>query len=102
MGYEIAPQPRLTSHKFMGSVEKIFKNLPKLLEWQSCYVNDLPLLMDICKQVQEISIQPRPWPSANRVGPSYRKQRGQIYTIDTELFILSCLYIGPATGLSYS
>jgi len=25
-----------------------------------------------------------------------------LYTIDTKLFILSCLYIGPPTGLSYS
>jgi len=62
VGYEIAPQSRLTSHKFMGSVEKIFKNLPKLLEWRSFLNNDLPLLVDICKEVQEISIQHRPWP----------------------------------------
>ncbi len=26
LGYEIAPQARLTSHKFVGSLEKIFKN----------------------------------------------------------------------------
>jgi len=41
----------------MGQVEKIFKNLPKPLEWRSFYDNDLPLLMDICKEVQDISIQ---------------------------------------------
>ena len=62
LGYEIAPQARLTSHKFMGSVEKIFKNLPKPLEWLLFLNNDLPLLVDICEEVQEISIQPRPWP----------------------------------------
>jgi hypothetical protein len=33
LGYEVGTQARLTSHKFMGSVEKIFKNLPKPLEW---------------------------------------------------------------------
>jgi len=55
LGYEIAPQARLTSHKFMGSVEKIFKNLPKPLEWRSFYSNDLPLLMDICQEIQEVS-----------------------------------------------
>jgi hypothetical protein len=62
LGYEIAPQARLTSHKFMGSVEKIFKNLPKPLELLSFLNNDLLLLVDICKEVQEISIQHRPWP----------------------------------------
>jgi hypothetical protein len=49
LGYEVATQARLTSHKFMGSVEKIFKNLPKPLEWRSFYNNDLPLLMDFCE-----------------------------------------------------
>ena len=62
LGYEIAPQARLTSHKFVGSVEKIFKNLPKPLEWRLFLNNDLPLLVDICKEVREISIQPHPWP----------------------------------------
>ena len=57
LGYEIAPQARLTSHKFMGSVEKIFKNLPKPLEWRSFYTHDLPLLMDFCQEVQEVSTQ---------------------------------------------
>ncbi len=32
---------RQTSHKFMGRVGKIFKNLPKLLKWRSFYENDL-------------------------------------------------------------
>ncbi len=57
LGYEIAPQARLTSHKFVGSVEQIFKNLPKPLEWRSFLNNDLPLLVDICKEVQDISMQ---------------------------------------------
>ena len=29
LGYKVATQARLTSHKFVGSVEQIFKNLPK-------------------------------------------------------------------------
>ena len=62
LGYEIAPQARLTSHKFMESVEKIFKNLPNPLEWLSFWDNDLPLLVDICKEVQEVSNRHRPWP----------------------------------------
>jgi hypothetical protein len=52
LGYGVATQARLTSHKFMGSVEKIFKNLPKSLEWRSFYTHDLTLLVDICKDVQ--------------------------------------------------
>ncbi len=47
----------MTSHKFMGRVEKIFKNLPKPVEWRSFYNNDLPILMDICQEVRKISIQ---------------------------------------------
>jgi len=57
LGYEVGTQARLTSHKFVGSVEQIFKNLPKSLEWRSFYTHDLPLLVDICKEVQDISIQ---------------------------------------------
>jgi len=60
--YEVATQARLTSHKFVGSIEKIFKNLPKPLQWRSFFNHDLPLLMDLCEEVQEISIQHRHWP----------------------------------------
>ena len=59
LGYEAATQDRLTSHKFVGSVEKIFKNLPKPLEWRSFYNHGLPLLIDFCEEVQEVSIQPQ-------------------------------------------
>jgi hypothetical protein len=44
-------------HKFMEQLEKIFKNLPKSLEWGSFYENDLPLVIDYCKDVQEASMQ---------------------------------------------
>ncbi len=47
------------SNKFVGQVEKIFNNLPKPLEWRSFYINDFPILMDIYKKVQKISIQPQ-------------------------------------------
>jgi len=57
LGYGVATQARLTSNKFIGSVEKIFKNLPKPLEWRSFFNHDLPLLMDFCEEVQEVSIQ---------------------------------------------
>ena len=45
------------SHKFMGRVEKIFKDLPKSLKWPSFYDNDLPILMDICEEVREEAIR---------------------------------------------
>ncbi len=53
LGYGVATQARLTSHKFMGSVGKILKNLPKPLERRSFYNNDLSILVDFCEEVQE-------------------------------------------------
>jgi len=63
-GSKASKKADLLFNKFIKQVEKNFKYLPKPLEWQSFYVNDLPLLMDICKEVQEVSIQHRPWPRA--------------------------------------
>ena len=57
LGYEVASEAKLTSNKFIGSVQEIFKNLPKPVKWLSFYLNDLPLLMDFCEEVQEVSIQ---------------------------------------------
>jgi ParB/RepB/Spo0J family partition protein len=56
-GYEISDQTKMTSHKFVGRVQQIFKNLPKPLEWRSFYTHDLPLLLSTCKEVQDASIQ---------------------------------------------
>jgi hypothetical protein len=39
-------QATMTSHKFMGRVEQMFRNLPNPLEWRSFYNNGLPLLID--------------------------------------------------------
>ena len=63
-GSKISKKAELLFNKFVKQVDKIFKNLPKSLEWQSFYIHDLPLLMDISKEVQEVSIQPRPSPRA--------------------------------------
>jgi len=59
---EISREAKLLFYKFVEQVEKIFKNLPKPLEWLSFYLHDLPLLIDFCEEVQEVSIQHRPWP----------------------------------------
>jgi hypothetical protein len=61
-GSKISKKAELLFNKFVKQVDKIFKNLPKSLEWQSFYIHDLPLLLDISKEVQEVSIQHRPWP----------------------------------------
>ena len=56
-GSSITDDVERLSGKFAGQVEKIFNNLPKSLEWRSFYTHDLPLLVDICKEVQDASIQ---------------------------------------------
>jgi hypothetical protein len=56
-GSSVSRQSKSLSRKFAGQVEKIFKNLPKPLEWRSFYRHDLPLLIDFCEEVQEVSIQ---------------------------------------------
>ena len=56
-GYEISDQVSVTSHKFMGRVEQMFKNLPKPTEWRPFYNNDLPLVIDFCGDVREVSVE---------------------------------------------
>jgi len=56
-GYNVSKELRQTSNKFVRRVEKIFENLPKRLEWLSFLNHDLPILMDICEEVQKVSIQ---------------------------------------------
>jgi len=56
-GFNAREQTRRTSNKFIGRIQKTFKNLPKPMEWLSFYLNDLPLLIDFCEEVQDISIE---------------------------------------------
>jgi hypothetical protein len=56
-GSKVSKEAASLLRKFAQQVEKIFKNLPKPLEWRSFYRHDLPILMDISKEVQKISIQ---------------------------------------------
>jgi len=60
--YNVSDEIRHTSNKFVGRVENIFANLPKPLEWRLFFNHDLPLLIDFCEEVQEVSIQHRPSP----------------------------------------
>ncbi len=52
--YEVAEAARMTSHKIVGSVEELFRNMPKSLEWQSFRRHDLNLIVDSCMEVQNI------------------------------------------------
>ena len=56
-GYNPSRELIHTAHKFMRPVDHIFNNLPKPLEWLSFLNNDLPLLIDFCEEVQEVSTQ---------------------------------------------
>ena len=56
-GSKVSKKAELLFNKFVKQVDKTFKNLPKSLEWLLFLNNDLPLLVDICKEVHEISIQ---------------------------------------------
>jgi len=46
-----------TSNKFVRRIEKIFKSLPNPLDWQSFFKHDLPLLMDFCQEIRDLSDQ---------------------------------------------
>ncbi len=56
-GSKVSKENEALLGKFAQQVEKIFNNLPKPLEWQTFYRHDLPILMDISKEVQKVSIQ---------------------------------------------
>jgi len=56
-GSKISKEAEALFNKFVKQLEKIFKNLPKPLEWRSFYNHDLPILMNISEEVQKVSIQ---------------------------------------------
>ena len=56
-GYRVKGKTRQTSNTYVGRVDKIFKNLPKPLEWLSFLHHSLPILMDISDEVRKLAIQ---------------------------------------------
>ena len=56
-GSTVSNHSKQLFHKFMEQLEKIFKNLPKSLEWSSFYRHDLRILMDISEEVRKLAIQ---------------------------------------------
>lgn len=56
-GFSPEKKTEETSNKFIRRVEKIFKNLSNPMDWLSFFKNDLPLLMDFCQEVRDLSDQ---------------------------------------------
>ncbi len=58
-GFNPAKETKQASSRFAGRVEDLFNNLPKPLEWRTFYRHDLPLPIDFCEEVREVSIRQR-------------------------------------------
>jgi len=56
-GFSPEKKTEETSNKFIRRVEKIFNNLSNPMDWLSFFKNDLPLLMDFCQEVRDLSDQ---------------------------------------------
>ncbi len=111
--HEVSNAAEMTSHKVVGSVERIFETMPKPLEWRSFYSNDLNLLVGTCLEAQDAAIQhnlnksqtralakdavyPRPFPA--KPGPMFANvplgygpsgERGICFSIPIELSVLT-------------
>jgi hypothetical protein len=55
-GSIVSKADRDLSHKYVGQIKSIFKNLPKPLKWKSFLMHDLTLLTDIPFKVQKESV----------------------------------------------
>lgn len=49
-GSQVSKEAEQLLNKFVQQVEKIFKNLPKPLDWLSFLNHDLPFVIDLCKE----------------------------------------------------
>jgi hypothetical protein len=56
-GSVVSKKGILLFNKFVKQGSKIYKNLPNLSEWQSFYVHDLPIIVDISEDVRNVSIR---------------------------------------------
>ena len=54
-GSQVSKEAEQLLNKFVQQVEKIFKNLPKSLDWLSFLNHDLPLVIDFYKEVPNFS-----------------------------------------------
>jgi hypothetical protein len=79
-------------HKFMNPVKKTFKNLPKRLEWNRFYVNDLPIIMEICEDIRQIFLE-------NQLDKSKTKVISEVKKTSAKAFFLFCSKI---SGLKVS
>lgn len=58
-GSQVSGKGKSLLRKFAQQVDKISQNLPNPLEWRSFFNHALPLLMDFCEEVREVSIRQR-------------------------------------------
>ncbi len=56
-GSEVSNHATQLFNKFAEQLKKIFKTLPKSLEWQPFYRHDLGILLDICDEVRGEAIR---------------------------------------------
>ena len=56
-GSQVSKERELLLRKFAQQVVKVFKKLPKSLEWRSFYRHDLNLMVQAAQEVREVSIQ---------------------------------------------
>ncbi len=80
-GYRVASTAKMTSGKFAGSVERIFKTMPKPLEWQSFYRHDLDLLVATPQDIRDMAIR-------QKVSKSQIRALGKLGTVSESRFEL--------------
>ena len=56
-GSKVSKENEALLNKFVQQVEKIFKNLPKSLEWRSFFNHDLNLIVETGQEVRDVAIR---------------------------------------------
>ena len=69
----------MLSNKSVRQLQKIFKNLPKPLEWRSFYIHDLNLLVDTPPEVKAVSVK-------QRLGKSQTRALGKLNSVSKDQF----------------
>lgn len=67
-------------NKFINTVQRVFENLPKSMDWQSFYVNDLPLITSIEEDIIEVAIQQKLNKSQTKALADVKKASPETFT----------------------
>jgi hypothetical protein len=70
-GSEVNSKAQHLSHKFMGQIDSVFRNLPRPTDWRSFYNNDLSLVTDLDPAVRE-------WAIENKLNKSQAKALNEV------------------------